>query len=145
MSNDTLTLFIANSKRIITQFQKEDSSLNYYPVRTIYGHTDWIISISLSNSKMHLLSAGDDKTLRVWDLENGTQLACLNGKQNEHKHIILSCCWNDEDTLFASGDNCGAVVVWSPPLSIYNTSNHFIAKCKFNVEGDDSWMNCLKF
>ena len=78
MSNDTQTLFVANNKGIITQFQKEDSSLNYYPVRTFKGHTDRIYSICLSNSKMHLLSASSDCTLRVWDLENGTQLACLN-------------------------------------------------------------------
>ena len=68
MSNDTHTLFAANSKGIITQFQKEDSSLNYYPIRTFKGHTYEIYSISLSNSKMHLLSAGLDETLRVWDL-----------------------------------------------------------------------------
>ena len=95
MSNDTHTLFVANNKRIITQFQKEDSSLNYYPVRTFKGHSNDINSISLSNSKMHLLSASHDKSLRVWDLENGTQLARLNRKRNKHYHLIRSCCWND--------------------------------------------------
>ena len=38
----------------------------------------------MSNSKMYLLSAIDDQTIRVWDLENGNQLACLNEKQKEH-------------------------------------------------------------
>ena len=78
MSNDTPTLFVAYYNGSITQFQKEESSLNYYPVRTFKGHNGWIIAISLSNSKMQLLSASHDKTLRVWDLENGTQLAYLN-------------------------------------------------------------------
>ena len=68
MSNDTHTLFVANKNGIITQFQKEDSSLNYYPVRTFKGHIYWVNSISLSNFKMHLLSASRDGTLRVWDL-----------------------------------------------------------------------------
>ena len=96
-------------------FQKEDSTLNYYPVRTYKGHIDAIKSISLSNSKMNLLSASHDETLRVWDLENGNQLACLNNLRNEHCDFnILSCCWNDEDNLFASGDWIGDVVVWSP-------------------------------
>ena len=67
MSNDTHTLFVANNK-IITQFQKEDSSLNYYPVRTLKGHSASIISISLSNSKMHMLSTSWDCTLRLWGL-----------------------------------------------------------------------------
>ena len=83
MSNDTHTLFVANNK-IITQFQKEEYSLNYYPVRTFKGHTLQVNSISLSNSKMHLLSASRDKTLRVWNLENGTQLACLNEERKNH-------------------------------------------------------------
>ena len=63
MSDDTHTLFVANNKGIITQFQKEDSSLNYYPVRTFKGHFKWINYISLSNSKMLLLSASVDETL----------------------------------------------------------------------------------
>ena len=95
---------------------------------------------------MHLLSASWDKTLRVWDLENGNQLACLNELQKEHGNLsILSCCWSDEDTLFASGDGNGVVVVWLPPLSIYNTSNQFIAKCAFKAKGDNSYIYCLKF
>ena len=84
MNTNTHTLFVVNNNEEITQFQKEDSSLNYYPVRTLKGHCDNINSISLSNSKMHLLSASNDKTLRVWDLENGTQLACLNLGRKEH-------------------------------------------------------------
>ena len=43
MSSDTHTLYVAKHggdfKGIITQFQKEDSSLNYYPVRTLKGLT----------------------------------------------------------------------------------------------------------
>ena len=84
MSNDTHSLFLANNRGIITQFQKEESSLNYHPVRTFKRHTCQINSISLSNSKMHLLSASNDRTLRVWDLENGNQLACLNADKKEH-------------------------------------------------------------
>ena len=148
MGNDTHTLFVANDIGIITQFQKEDSSLNYYPVRTFKGHTGWIMSISLSNSKMHLLSASYDQTLRVWDLENGTQLACLNKERKEHAGYhknILKCCWNGEDTLFASGNFNGVVVLWTPPLSIYNTSNKFIAICKFKVKGKNDNISCLKF
>ena len=68
MSSDTHTLFVANERGIITQFQKEESSLNYYPVRIFEGHTKAIYSISLSNYKKLLLSASNDKTLRVWDL-----------------------------------------------------------------------------
>ena len=95
MSNDTHTLFVANGNGIITQFQIEDSSLNYYPVRTFNGHNAMINSISLSNSKMYLLSASNDSTLRVWNLENGNQLACLNGERKEYKFSsISSCCWN---------------------------------------------------
>ena len=97
---------------------------------------------------MHLLSASYDKTLRVWDLENGTQLACLNKERKVHKYLssIISCCWNGKDTLFSSGDADGGVVVWSPPLSIYNSSNQFIPLCKFKVGNEDlNNIICLKF
>ena len=68
----------------ITHYQQEDNSLNYNPVRTFKGHTRWINSISLSNSKMHLLSASCDYTIRVWDVLNGYQLTCLNKERDEH-------------------------------------------------------------
>ena len=83
MSNDTHTLFVPNYRGDITQYQKEDSSLNYYPVRILKGHNYYINSMSLSNSKMYLLSTGIDCTFRMWDLENGTQLACLNKERKE--------------------------------------------------------------
>ena len=58
----------------------------------------------------------------------------------------MSCCWNDDDTLFMSGeDDSGDVVVWSLPLSIYNTSNQFIPLRKFKADGEYSWITCLKF
>ena len=65
MSNDTHTLFVAHLNSV-TQYQKEDSSLNYYHVRTFKVENCLIDSISLSNSKMYLLIASD--TLGVWDL-----------------------------------------------------------------------------
>ena len=94
---------------------------------------------------MHLLSASDDYTLRVWDLENGTQLACLNVDRKEHQESITHCCWNDADTLFASGDDVGYVFVWLHPISIYNTSNQFIPLRKFKCGEEDSIIRFLKF
>ena len=80
---------------------------------------------------------GNDLTFRVWDVSNVKQLACLNMEGNRYEvnfKSIVRCCWNDDYTLRYRGD----VLIMSPPLSIYNTSNQLISLCKFKMK-EDYW------
>jgi WD40 repeat protein len=78
LSTSTNTLFIATGNGGLHHYQRDETSLAYNSIRTLKGHTDNIQCMSLSHAKMHLLSGGDDKTLRVWDVSNDAHLACLN-------------------------------------------------------------------
>lgn len=73
-------------------------------------YSGWIYIITLSNSIMFLLSGAgngtyliDDRALRVWNVSNGTELACLNKYREYHGYGIKAFCWSHDDCHFGSG------------------------------------------
>ncbi|ETO31580.1 Serine/Threonine protein kinase [Reticulomyxa filosa] len=84
-------------------------------LKTLTGHTDRINSIDYSSfdDNQLLCSGSDDKTVRVWDIENNKQIQSFNGHSsyvycvkfspyhyyNHHRNIICSssydiCFWD---------------------------------------------------
>lgn len=49
-------------------------------LRTLAGHADDVHALSLSADNRRALSASDDHTLRLWDLDTGTELRTFEGK-----------------------------------------------------------------
>ncbi len=47
-------------------------------VSTLVGHTEPVRSVAILNER-HVISASDDRTLRIWDLERGVTLRTLSG------------------------------------------------------------------
>ena len=48
-------------------------------LRTLEGHSGWVLSVSVTPDGRRAVSASWDKTLRVWDLESGACLRTLEG------------------------------------------------------------------
>ena len=46
-------------------------------VRTLDGHTDWVRGVALSRDGRRAVSASQDETLKVWDVETGRELRTL--------------------------------------------------------------------
>src|SRR5262249_20338003 len=47
-------------------------------ILVLEGHTDWVTAVAVLDGR-RAVSASDDRTLRVWDLESGRALQTLNG------------------------------------------------------------------
>ena len=56
----------------------EKSEIEREAVQTYTGHRNWIRSIVLTEDDRRMISAGDDKTLKLWDVATG---ACLGGSE----------------------------------------------------------------
>jgi WD40 repeat protein len=75
------------------------------------GHTDLVSTLSVDPTGRFLASASWDRTIRVWSLEDKTELAM--GKLVAG---IASITWSIDGTSIYSADLSGSVVSWMPSI-----------------------------
>ncbi|MCP4702918.1 MAG: hypothetical protein GY862_39560, partial [Gammaproteobacteria bacterium] len=77
-------------------------------MQELSGHDDRINSLAFSPNGKILVSAGRDKTVRVWDMTNPHPRKTLNTSQSE----IISLAFSPDGTRFAGGARDGTVILW---------------------------------
>jgi WD40 repeat protein/transcriptional regulator with XRE-family HTH domain len=120
---NTLLCYLCMVKEISSlsdQFQRELSRpllLAQHPmpdlphpalVRTLQGHTDWVNSCAVSPDGTWIVSASNDKTLKVWDAQSGTECLTLNG----HTHWVRGCAVSPDGTWIVSASEDNTLKVW---------------------------------
>ena len=48
-------------------------------IQTLEDHTNWVTAVAITPDGCHVVSGSHDRTVRVWDLENGHRLLTLEG------------------------------------------------------------------
>ncbi|KAK9468279.1 WD40-repeat-containing domain protein [Lipomyces arxii] len=60
-------------------------------IKTLEGHDNWVKSVVFHPGGKYILSAGDDRTIRCWDLvQDGV---CARTIENAHEHFICALRW----------------------------------------------------
>jgi WD40 repeat protein len=59
-------------------------------VRTLVGHTGSVNAVALTTDEKRVVSASDDQTLRVWDLETGLTLRTLEGHSDSVNGVAVT-------------------------------------------------------
>ncbi len=75
-------------------------------IRTLEGHTSEILSMSVVDSR-RAISASDDRTLRVWDLDSGQTLRTLDGHTGAVKSVSVV-----DSHRAVSASNDGTLRIW---------------------------------
>ena len=71
---------------------------------TLKGHTDDVRAVAVTADGHRAISAGNDGTVRVWDLQTGQLLAAFHGEAP-----VLSCAVTVDGTTVVAGDRFGRV------------------------------------
>ena len=78
------------------------------PVRTFTGHTDVVFSVAMVGDGRTALSASADKTLRLWDLTDGSTIRTFTG----HKDAVWSVAIAPDGHTALSGSDDKTIRLW---------------------------------
>ncbi|WP_189874851.1 TIR domain-containing protein [Streptomyces bluensis] len=75
------------------------------------GHTGKLWTAAAHPMRPLLATAGDDRTVRLWDAHTGRETAALTG----HTGRVLAMAFSPDGSLLASGGEDGTVRLWNVP------------------------------
>ncbi|MCS7188781.1 MAG: caspase family protein [Bacteroidia bacterium] len=90
------------------------------PYKELEGHTATVNAVVFSSDGRYLLSASSDRTVRLWHIPYGTQLARYTGAIASINSIVLS---KDSNGTFWGASSDGKVYQWS--LQQYHSSKTY--------------------
>jgi WD40 repeat protein/formylglycine-generating enzyme required for sulfatase activity len=77
-------------------------------LRTFVGHAAGIWAGAFSSDGKRLLTGGSDKTMRLWDVERGTEIR----KFEKHTDVVIGVTFSPDNLRALSGSNDGTAIVW---------------------------------
>jgi WD40 repeat protein len=82
-------------------------------LRVLAGHHRWVNDLAVAPDGSWLLSAGNDGTVRVWDVEAGRSRLVLRG----HVGAVQGCTVAPDGSWLASAGSDGTVRIWDAPAA----------------------------
>ncbi|MFA6074473.1 MAG: RING finger protein [Negativicutes bacterium] len=126
VSNDGTLIAIGQTNGEIKIFDADSGET----VKTLIGHSDLVRSVAFSEDGKRLVSGGDDKTVKIWNLATGSSKN-LKG----HKGWVKSVAFSPDGKVVASGSFDSTVKIWDAETG----------EEEHNLTGHDAWVRDVEF
>lgn len=117
---------------IVWKLNFDEQAVTGLPQRSLRGHGHFVTDVVMSTDGQFALSGSWDKTLRLWDLQQGvsTRQFC------SHTKDVLSVAFSADNRQIVSGSRDKTIKLW-------NT----LAHCKYTITEDchSDWVSCVRF
>lgn len=100
-------------------------------IRTLWGHGDWVQSVSFGPDAQTLASASRDQTAKLWDWRTGECLHTLEG----HTHRVKSVAFNPQGNILASCSDDQTIKLWDTRKGV----------CLQTLTGHSDWVLSVAF
>lgn len=85
------------------------STLKGECIFTLEGHDNWIRGLAIHSNGKFLYSCGDDRSIRIWSLENGK---VAKKYSDAHSHFISSIIFNNKYFILVTTGYDFIVKIW---------------------------------
>jgi WD40 repeat protein len=104
------------SREFLIQLKKPFLDIRWAQVRskadlimTLEGHSDGVISATITSDNSKIVSGSDDDTVKIWNLNTGKLLNPLEG----HSSAVTSVAITSDNTKIVSGSDDDTVKIWN--------------------------------
>ncbi|MCA9470705.1 MAG: WD40 repeat domain-containing protein [Nitrospirales bacterium] len=105
-------------------------------VKTFRGHTQDVWSVSFAPDGLTLASGGNDRYVRIWDIETGRILRSLRG----HTHNIRQVAYSPDGQTLATASEDRTIRLWNPNTGettrlLFTRYDHAVTNISFSPDG----------
>jgi translation initiation factor 3 subunit I len=105
----TAALMGQDSNVYIYRHSFESDAQDPEPVAVLEGHSKTITRLQWYPTRQFILTSSEDKTIRKWDVETGTEIDCIEAA---HKGDITDCQLSPDGQQFVSSSKDQSAKVW---------------------------------
>mmetsp|Transcript_31525 Transcript_31525/g.31245 ORF Transcript_31525/g.31245 Transcript_31525/m.31245 type:complete len:108 (-) Transcript_31525:2640-2963(-) len=84
--------------------------------RQLTGHEARVSCIEFLNNEKVVITASNDKTVRIWSLDHDRREIVYTGHKNWIKSMMLS---DDQRSIYTTSEDC-RILVWKVPVNLDN-------------------------
>jgi WD40 repeat protein len=88
--------------------------------RTLDGHTNFVWDVAITPDGRRILSASNDKTVRMWEVASGNHLTTFSG----HSAYVCSLNLSSDGNQVAAGAADGSIKVWDLSSGVISAEIH---------------------